>query len=115
MSESTAAGARRRQRSREAAEERGAWSPRWFWPSFASPATFYLLVFFVFPFYVVLAVTFGTTDAILRQPVPFWNPLNWKPAILNFTFSNLTHADGLYRARSSTRSCSWGSPPSCAC
>jgi ABC-type spermidine/putrescine transport system permease subunit I len=97
VSESPATAAPRRQRNREAAEERGAWSPRWFWPSFASPATIYLLVFFVFPFYVVLAVTFGTTDRILRLPVPFWNPLNWNSAILNFTFSNLSHSDGLYQ------------------
>jgi ABC-type spermidine/putrescine transport system permease subunit I len=96
VSESTAT-APRRKRGKEAAEERGAWSPRWFWPSFASPATIYLLVFFVFPFYVVLAVTFGTTDQILRLPVPFWSPLDWDPAILNFTFSNLSHADGLYQ------------------
>lgn len=75
-----------------------AWSPRWFWPSFAAPATLYLLVFFVFPFYVVLAVTFGTTDQILRQPVPFWNPLDWEPSVLQFTLSNLTHTDGLYFA-----------------
>ena len=75
-----------------------AWSPRWFWPSFAAPATLYLLVFFVFPFYVVLAVTFGTTDQILRQPVPFWNPLDWEPSVLQFTVSNLIHTDGLYFA-----------------
>jgi ABC-type spermidine/putrescine transport system permease subunit I len=75
-----------------------AWSRRWFWPSFAAPATLYLLVFFVFPFYVVLAVTFGTTDQILRQPVPYWNPMDWDPSVLQFTVSNLTHTDGLYYA-----------------
>jgi len=74
------------------------WSRRWFWPSFAAPATLYLLVFFVFPFYVVLAVTFGTTDQILRQPVPYWNPMDWDPSVLQFTVSNLTHTDGLYYA-----------------
>jgi spermidine/putrescine transport system permease protein len=74
------------------------WSRRGFWPSFATPATVYLLVFFVFPFYVVLAVTFGTTDAILRQPVPYWNPMDWDPSVLQFTISNLTHTDGLYYA-----------------
>jgi ABC-type spermidine/putrescine transport system permease subunit I len=75
-----------------------AWSRRWFWPSFAAPATLYLLAFFVFPFYVVLAVTFGTTDPILRQPVPYWNPMDWDPSVLQFTVSNLTHTDGLYYA-----------------
>jgi spermidine/putrescine transport system permease protein len=75
-----------------------AWSPRWFWPSFSAPATLFLLLFFVFPFYVVLAVTFGTTDPILRQPVPYWNPLDWDLGVLRFTVSNLTHTDGLYYA-----------------
>ena len=74
MSDGPTVAAPRRRKGREAADERGAWSPRWFWPSFAAPASLYLLVFFVFPFYVVLAVTFGTVDPILRQPVPLWNP-----------------------------------------
>lgn len=97
MSDSPTVAAPRRRKGHEAADERGAWSPRWFWPSFAAPASLYLLAFFVFPFYVVLAVTFGTVDPILRQPVPIWNPLNWDTAVLSFTFSNLTHADGLYQ------------------
>lgn len=91
------AGGPRRAR-RLAAAERGAWSPRWFWPSFAAPASIYLLIFFVLPFYVVLAVTFGSVDAILRQPVPAWRPTTWDPAVLNFTMSNIVHSDGLYYA-----------------
>ena len=62
------------------------------------PATVFLLVFFVFPFFVVLAVAFGGVDDILRLPVPAWNPLGWNPAVLTFTLSNVTHADGLYHA-----------------
>ncbi|HEY1332572.1 MAG TPA: ABC transporter permease [Actinomycetota bacterium] len=50
----------------------------------------------MFPFYVVLAITFGGVDPILRQPVPAWNPANWNTAILSFTWSNITHSDGLY-------------------
>jgi ABC-type spermidine/putrescine transport system permease subunit I len=87
---------KRRRTDRSAAAERGAWAPRWFWPSFAAPATLYLLIFFVFPFYVVLAITFGGVTPILRLPVPAWNPATWDPAILNFTFSNIVHSDGLY-------------------
>jgi ABC-type spermidine/putrescine transport system permease subunit I len=86
----------RRRRGRAAAERSDAWSRRWFWPSFAAPATLFLLIFFVFPFYVVLAVTFGGVDPILRTPVPAWNPTTWDPAILSFTWSNITHSDGLY-------------------
>ena len=56
-------------------------------------------MFFVFPFYVVLAITFGGVDPILRQPVPAWNPAHVAPrSILQFTFSNIIHSDGLYYA-----------------
>jgi len=88
---------KRRRRSRKTAGvQRDAWSPRGFWEAFSLPATAFLLVFFVFPFYVVLAVTFGTIDPILRQPVPAWNPTTWDPAIITFTLSNIAHSDGLY-------------------
>jgi ABC-type spermidine/putrescine transport system permease subunit I len=89
---------RGRRTFRSAAPERGAWYPRWFWPSFASPATLYLLLFFVFPFYVIVSVAFGGVDQILRLPVPSWNPGNWSPAVLSYSLSNITHADGLYHA-----------------
>ena len=62
------------------------------------PATVFLLVFFVFPFFVVLAVAFGGVDDILRLPVPEWNPLHWNPAVITFTLSHVTHTDGLYHA-----------------
>jgi ABC-type spermidine/putrescine transport system permease subunit I len=84
-------------RQPDLAGERGPWFPRWFWPSFSLPATIFLLVFFLFPFYVVLAITFGGVDPILRQPVPAWNPLTWNTGVLSFTISNITHSDGLYR------------------
>jgi spermidine/putrescine transport system permease protein len=86
---------RRAQRQAVLAERR-AWSPRGFWQAFAAPATMYLLVFFVFPFYVVLAITFGGVTSILREPKPLWNPLEWRPPVMSFTLSNLVHSDGLY-------------------
>jgi ABC-type spermidine/putrescine transport system permease subunit I len=89
----------RRADRRLAERERGAWAPRWFWPSFSAPATLYLLIFFVFPFYVVLAVTFGGIDPLLRQPVPAWNPTTWLQTgqgMFSFTMSNILHTDGLY-------------------
>jgi spermidine/putrescine transport system permease protein len=88
---------KRRGRSRRTADaSRDAWSPRGFWQAFSLPAALFLLLFFVFPFYVVLAVTFGTVDPILRSPVPAWNPTTWDPAIIRFTLSNIAHSDGLY-------------------
>ena len=89
---------KKRRSGRAAASDRGGLSSRWFWPSFASPGILYLIVFFVFPFYVVLAVTFGGVGAIQQEPIPFWNPMNWNTHVLNFTLSNITHADGLYQA-----------------
>ena len=98
MSSGTTASLKRRRIATSAAAERGALYPRWFWPSFALPGTAYLLLFFLLPFYVILAITFGSVDPILRQPVPAWNPLHWSSSILTFTFSNITHSDGLYQA-----------------
>ena len=62
------------------------WYPRWYWPSFALPATLFLLVFFLFPFYVVLSVAFGGVSDILREPLPAWNPLACIAAHAQTTF-----------------------------
>jgi ABC-type spermidine/putrescine transport system permease subunit I len=56
---------------------RGAWFPSWFWPSFAAPATIWLLLFFVLPFFVILAIAFGRVDPIFLTPSPVYNPLRW--------------------------------------
>jgi ABC-type spermidine/putrescine transport system permease subunit I len=50
---------------------------RWLWPGFAFPGVLWLVLLFLVPFYVVVAVAFGTVDPILGQPVPIWNPLEW--------------------------------------
>jgi len=55
----------------------GAWYPRWFWPSFAAPATIWLIALFVLPFYVILSVAFGKLDPIFLSPEPVWSPLQW--------------------------------------
>jgi ABC-type spermidine/putrescine transport system permease subunit I len=62
----------------------GAWLPRWFWPSFAAPGMVWLLVLFLLPFYVVLAIAFGAIDPLFRTPVPVWNPALWNPFQLLF-------------------------------
>ncbi|MEX0991323.1 MAG: ABC transporter permease [Actinomycetota bacterium] len=87
-----------RRRSSRAAASGGIHYPRWLWPSLAAPATVYLLVLFIAPLLVILAVTFGTVSPILRTPVPVWNPLDWNTGVMAFTISNLTHSDGLYFA-----------------
>jgi ABC-type spermidine/putrescine transport system permease subunit I len=52
--------------------------PRWFWPSFAAPATVWLLLLFAAPFYVILCVAFGSLNPIFLTPLPQYNPLRWR-------------------------------------
>lgn len=59
-------------------QKTGAWTRRWYWPSFAAPGTGWLLVFFAAPFYVVLGVAFGTVGNQFREPVPYLNPAWWQ-------------------------------------
>ena len=52
----------------------------------------------MFPFYVIVCVTFGKLNPITQVPVPVYSPARWNPAIFSFVWSNLTHANGLYEA-----------------
>ena len=56
---------------------RGVWFPRWFWPSFAAPASLWLVLVFVAPFYVLLSIAFGRLDQIFLTPIPVYDPLRW--------------------------------------
>ena len=56
--------------------EEGIWYPRWYWPSFAGPATVWLIGLFVLPFYVTISVAMGTVDIFLN-PEPVWLPWQW--------------------------------------
>jgi ABC-type spermidine/putrescine transport system permease subunit I len=60
-----------------AAVDSGVWYPRWYWPSFAAPATIWIAILFVLPFYVVISVAFGTVDPIFRNPLPVYQPWWW--------------------------------------
>jgi len=53
------------------------------WAALAAPGVIWLLLFFVGPLYVVLAIVFGRTDPIFRTAVPVWNPLQWNPSQFN--------------------------------
>ncbi len=55
---------------------------RWVWGLFSAPGIVTLVLLFVVPFYVVIAIAAGTLD-IFESPVPAWNPLHWSAA--NFT------------------------------
>ena len=54
---------------------REGWLPRWYWPSFSLPGSIWLLLFFVLPFYVLLAVPITAVlvtlvDVIVRDVEP---------------------------------------------
>src|SRR6476469_781598 len=68
---------RRHARPRQRAEAGGAWYPRWYWPSFASPGTIWMLVLFLLPFYVVVSIAFGTVDPVFQSPLPVYQPWWW--------------------------------------
>jgi ABC-type spermidine/putrescine transport system permease subunit I len=63
--------------------------PRWFWPILAIPGVAWLVLLFVVPFYAVVAVALGDLDPIFRNPVPYWNPLEWNVGYLNFVLERL--------------------------
>jgi ABC-type spermidine/putrescine transport system permease subunit I len=64
------AGVARRGRARPA-------GGRLFWVTLAAPGMIWLVMLFVVPFYVMLAIGAGQFNVILRTPVPVWNPLAW--------------------------------------
>jgi spermidine/putrescine transport system permease protein len=96
-----AAQAPRRSKRRHAREveqqRRGAWYPRWFWPSFTLPSSLWLLLLFVIPFYGILSVAFGTVDPIFQNAVPVWNPLHWNPESFVFVFQQTFLQGGIYQ------------------
>jgi spermidine/putrescine transport system permease protein len=66
------------------------------WPALALPGVVWLLVLFVTPLYVVLAIVFGGIDPIFRTPVPVWNPLAWNTAQFTDVFSHVIGDDGYF-------------------
>ena len=81
--------------ARKDASPGGVWYPRWFWPSFAAPATIWLVAFFVLPFYVVLAVAFGRLDPIFLTAEPVYNPVQWDVRPFRSVLTNLFTAGSI--------------------
>jgi ABC-type spermidine/putrescine transport system permease subunit I len=63
--------------------QRGVGNP-WIWKLLTLPGIVWLVLFFLLPMYVVLAILFGGVDPILRQPIPTWNPLSWDFSQFNY-------------------------------
>jgi ABC-type spermidine/putrescine transport system permease subunit I len=91
-----AAGSRRR-RSRRDLPGGGVWYHRWYWPSFAWPASLWLLLLFVVPFYAILSVAFGTVDPIFGSAEPVWNPLHWDAGAMRFVLNQAFLRGGIYQ------------------
>ena len=60
---------------------------RWLWVGLAAPGAIWLLVLFVAPFYVMLAVAGGGVNEFYQTVVPIWNPLHWS----SFNFTGVWH------------------------
>jgi spermidine/putrescine transport system permease protein len=71
--------------------------PRWFWPVTAVPGIVWLLLFFVIPFYAIIAVALGTVDPIFQTPKPVWNPLDWNTRAFSFVFEELFAWGGIFQ------------------
>src|SRR5262249_39154586 len=67
---------------------------RAFWSTFAWPGIVWLILLFILPLYVVLALAFGTLDPLFLTPSPTWNPLQWDPTQFQYVFDHLFGADG---------------------
>jgi spermidine/putrescine transport system permease protein len=62
---------------------------RWVWAGFAMPGIIWLVLLFIVPFYVVLAIAGGELNAVFQSPVPVWNPLHWTGANFTAVFHDL--------------------------
>src|ERR1700712_809047 len=68
------------------------------WAALAAPGIGWLLLFFIAPAYVVLAIVFGQVDPIFRTAVPVWNPLQWDPTQFSYVLSRITPGEVYFPA-----------------
>ena len=59
------------------------------WAALAAPGIVWLLLFFLAPLYVVLAIVFGQLDPLFRTAVPVWNPLQWDPTQFTYVLTRI--------------------------
>ncbi|MEO6510354.1 MAG: ABC transporter permease [Nocardioides sp.] len=65
-------------------------------PLLAIPGIAWLLLFFVAPLYVVLAVVFGGVDPVFRTVIPVWNPVLWSSDQPAYVLSHIVGSDGFF-------------------
>ena len=88
-----------RECARHAVRASGRPRSRFLWPALALPGAIWLLLLFVAPLYVVLAIVFGGVDPIFRTPVPVWNPVEWNTAQFSDVFRHIFGDDGYFGPR----------------
>ena len=66
--------------ARTAAEPKQPSHGRGFWIALAAPGIIWMILLFIVPFYVVLAIAMGQLNRLFESPIPVWNPLNWSSA-----------------------------------
>jgi spermidine/putrescine transport system permease protein len=81
----------------EAKGSRGPRGSRFIWPLLALPGTVWIAVLFVAPLYVVVAILFGGTDPILREPVPVWNPADWDFTQFTYVWDHIVGSNPFFR------------------
>jgi spermidine/putrescine transport system permease protein len=67
-----------------------------FWAGLSLPGLAWLAVFFVLPFYVILAVALGSVDPILQTPVPAWSPIDWDWSAFQFVLEGLVTGERVF-------------------
>jgi spermidine/putrescine transport system permease protein len=55
-----------------------------------------MFLFLAIPFYVLLCTAFGSIDPLFRNPVPAWNPLDWRLTQVAVVFERLFGPDNFY-------------------
>jgi spermidine/putrescine transport system permease protein len=68
------------------------------WKLLALPGLAWLVVFFVLPLYLVLAIVFGRLDPLFRTPIPVWNPLQWDATVFLDVLGETFSPNGLFGA-----------------
>ncbi len=66
------------------------------WPLVSLPGIAWLVLFFLAPLYIVLAIVFGGTDRVFRTPVPIFNPLHWRGSQFSYVLDRIFGSDGIF-------------------
>jgi ABC-type spermidine/putrescine transport system permease subunit I len=86
---------RRRSWWKHSQQTAGAGGQRWFWALFAVPSLLWLGFFFVLALYIVVCVSFGTTD-IFQNPVPVYLPWHWTTSWVDQTLHGFAGSNAFY-------------------